>query len=147
MWVHTILTLSHILALPGIYLSYNTRYYTQDYVDLFVKLIITLNSILMHISETKHQLKPDFIFLKEWSNIFLNMDRLSAVLGFMYFFYFRFYPYVMDWGFYNLRSEFSVYHFFSILPFLLIGEYTNNLYIYVICHIVWHTVFLQFLLW
>ena len=88
-----------------------------------------LASILMHATETKHQLIPPVA--GEYSEHFLNIDRLMSVLLISY----------------------GVYHVSKISPYLLLapglklitgticlrlGEMTSNLPLYTLLHTIWH---------
>ena len=95
--------------------------------------VITLSSFsascLMHLTETKHDLKP--YFLANYSKTFLNLDRTLAACSFLY-------------GIYCVRNM----NFTRLQPLLLegtigvlalrLGEWTKNLYLYDVLHTIWH---------
>jgi hypothetical protein len=130
MWIHNVLVLSHIFGIPSLVCAYKS-----NLLDFIVILIILTNSILMHISETKHRLVPMNKFLKNWSNVFLNFDRCSALFGSLYFLYFLIWPKL------NLNMIMLI-----IIAFinLIIGENTQNNMLYVITHIIWHMIVFLF---
>lgn len=144
MWVHNVLTVSHAISLLGI----GKAYHEQRYMDLMMMIIIVLNSMLMHISDTKHGLTPCSKRLEKWSDVFLNMDRTSAVVGSCYFVYRRIFPQLIAVYEWNDNISYTLYSWSVAMVCLAIGEYTNNWHLYTIFHCVWHfIVFLQFYLW
>ncbi len=85
-------------------------------------------SIMMHATETKHKLPG--LFLAEYSNMFLNIDRVLAYLTGLYgMFLFFTNPNKNVWQ--------------IVAPVVgatscFIGERTENLLLYTLCHVVWH---------
>jgi hypothetical protein len=117
-----IVTASDVFALEPILKLYNLqRYYGCSLVTLAM-----CASIMMHMTETKHNLHGLF---RKYSNYFLNFDRVIACLTGLYGAYLFF------------TGDRDIW---KVVPLLLgalsafIGESTNNLYIYMPCHILWH---------
>lgn len=51
--------------------------YPRAYLHAFLVIIASVLSTLMHLSETKHSL-PGIAGFREYTNLFLNMDRLFS---------------------------------------------------------------------
>jgi hypothetical protein len=89
----------------------------------------------MHISETKHHLRP--YFFKRYSQVFLNLDRGIAVLVFLY---------IAGLVVLDVSAKGQLDHRYLAIAgrFLLgalasgLGELTNNLYWYLPLHTIWH---------
>lgn len=105
----------------------------KDYLGATLCSCSFVSSVLMHISEKKHGLPG--VFFKEYSNVFLNVDRFFAVLLAFY-------------GAYNFLQKTNKEKKLSIKPIIafgigsiasFIGEKTTNLILYTILHTVWHT--------
>jgi hypothetical protein len=86
----------------------------------------------MHISETKHALKPaePLIVYSKW---FLNFDRIIAYSSFLYFLK-GFYPVMFKME--NL--DINIIFFISCIASFF-GEQTTNLSYYTFSHLIWHT--------
>jgi hypothetical protein len=101
---------------------------TKRYYGACLVSSAVLASIFMHATETKHNLPA--LFWAKYSKTFLNIDRVIAYMT----------------GFYGL------YLFYTnpvktitqaVLPVIVgvscaIGEHTENLTLYNICHCLWH---------
>lgn len=118
-------TFTNIFALAPVFELYKKGYYGGS-ILLFSSFIA---SCLMHITETKHGLRPHY--LKEYTNLFLNIDRVIALLVFFHFTRLA------------LQQPINV-----LIPILvrfviggassIIGEVTTDLYWYLALHTVWH---------
>lgn len=98
-------------------------------VGFGITLTSFIASCLMHITETKHGLRP--LFLAEYSNLFLNIDRLTSAFSFAYGIYS-----IRAMNFYQIRPLFA--EFLIGLIALRTGEYTENLILYNLLHTIWH---------
>lgn len=107
-----------------------TAYRRQMYKTSLLLSTSFVASSLMHITETKHDLIP--FFLKDWSSVFLNLDRGIALLVF-------------------LTSSFILVERANKLPYktilakgcigllcLGLGEITKSLPLYTALHTLWH---------
>ena len=118
----TVVTVSNVFGLLPI-TSYfmSGRYYGATLVSLAV-----ISSVFMHISETKHKL-PGLYFV-EYSNTLLNIDRVFTLL-------------VGPYGFYLFSKKIKIFTLVvAVIGFIAsyTGEQTNNLRLYMICHVIWH---------
>lgn len=120
--VHLLLSASNILGLPALAKS-------SSVVGRCVTVFAMSASVWMHISETKHKLNPGNDALTRCSSIFLNIDRLAAIIAAIYFSH-RWYIQGCD------MVPVVVMCIGTVCSF--IGEQTNNLNVYVPLHIVWH---------
>lgn len=119
-------------------------YFYADIGDIIGALLCTFSliaSVLMHISETKHNL-PGVLF-KEYSNILLNIDRLFALILFCYgIITFINNPDVIYH--YYMGKDFIELLIFPIVIFSTgaiasyIGENTDDLKLYTLLHTIWH---------
>jgi hypothetical protein len=118
-------TFTNIFALVPVFKLYKKKHYGGS----ILLLCSFTASCLMHITETKHGLRPRY--LKEYSNLFLNIDRVFGVLVFLYFT--------------RLALQQPIN---TLIPILVrfvigaissfIGEVTTDLYWYLALHTVWH---------
>lgn len=101
--------------------------------DRKIGFVITLTSFiascLMHITETKHELRP--LFLAKYSNLFLNLDRLASAFSFSYG------VWCMRKMNYEQIHPLATQFLIGTLA-LKFGEHTKNLYFYNILHTIWH---------
>jgi len=117
-------TASNIFGIvPIISLIATKRYYGVGLVTSAV-----VGSIFMHATETKHKLPG--LFLAEYSNIFLNIDRVVAYCTGLYGLYL----------FYTNPTKTITQIITPLIGGALAfaGEQTENLSLYTICHIGWH---------
>lgn len=122
-----IVTISNIFGLLPIYKSFNNL--PRSSLELFLIIIAVIASILMHISETKHNLPG--IYLSKYSNYMLYFDRITAYLLVFYMIYKLIHNSLIITGLLILK----------IITGLLcaIGsEITNNEQEYVFLHCIWH---------
>lgn len=101
----------------------------HDYLSTYVFSWTFVLSTLMHLTETKHGLQPPV--LAEYSQLFLNADRISSFLTFAY-------------GLYLVRNA-SRADILGLVPRLAagtvalrLGEWTSDLWLYNLLHTVWH---------
>lgn len=127
MLVQFILILTNIWGLFAL----DTAFQYKLHFDAILVTFIIVSSILMHLTETKHNLIPPYEWAIHWSYFCLNLDRSIAVFAFLWYIYFWDYSYIGI----TARVTFIIL-VASILSYL--GEQTNNLTIYVICHTIWH---------
>lgn len=130
MIIHLTLVFSNLLGL----LPLTRAYYKSSIIDVVLIPIVMGFSFLMHISETKHRLNP--YFLKNFSQLLLNMDRIMSYTCGSYYTY-RFI--LLD------RSNQEI-----ILPVFLLGAVCSrigemkfdslvfNYFYYPILHSIWH---------
>ena len=118
-------TFTNIFALVPVFELYKKRYYGGS----ALLLCSFTASCLMHITETKHGLRPHY--LKEYSNLFSNIDRALSYIVFLYFA--------------RLGVQQPIETLIPIIirfviggVFLRIGEPTTDLYWYLGLHTVWH---------
>lgn len=71
-----ILSLSNLMAIPCLIKTTNSNHQLMIYGIMF-------SSSLMHLTESKHQLQP--LIFPQYSNLFLWIDRIVAILGIVYF--------------------------------------------------------------
>lgn len=120
-WPNLIVAASNVLGIPGLLSA-------SGWHHRLVTLLVMVASTLMHLSETKHSLvgiRP----LNRWSSLFLNLDRLMAVLAL---------------AFYACTIPLHVWH--QALPIGLFGllmsalsEWVEGGYVwFTITHCLWH---------
>lgn len=131
-FTHIYQTITHIFAYECFqttqFMYHNTLYSKQAYTSYFILVISVMCSMLMHITENKHRLKP--FCTPKYSNICLNLDRIGCIITIIYF--------LKLW---LLSPNFNLMPFIEILVgliFLSIGEITSNIYLYNITHTIWH---------
>lgn len=139
MWVHNIQVMSHLFSVPGIVKA------TSEHrlLDTVMMIVVVFNSILMHLSETKHSLTPDTEWLRSYSRTFLNMDRISAYLGSLYFAYTKVLPHIELHGLDIKIRHSCIWSIIAVLN-LAIGERSTNLAVYVVTHTLWHAIVFSF---
>jgi len=101
---------------------------TKRYGGTVLVASACLASVFMHLTETKHGLKG--LFLKEYSNMFLNIDRVLAIMTGLYGL----------WLFYNNPRK-NIYQLaFPLIGAIssFVGEQTTNLPLYTFTHCIWH---------
>lgn len=138
MWVHNLLAVSNLLGLPAVILLLGKEKY---FAACLVGTVIAA-SILMHLSETKHNLSPA-PWLVPWSSLLLNLDRAAAAMNVVY------------WGsvWVQHRRVFGyvmLYWFIAGALLAAIGEwksygprgelYQQPLMVYLPCHFLWHSI-------
>ncbi len=101
---------------------------TQRYYGVVLTLCAVVAFVFMHATETKHNLPG--LFLANYSNIFLNIDRVIAYITGLY-------------GMYMFLTNPSKKLMHIVVPLIGmtacgVGELTNNLVIYTGVHILWH---------
>jgi hypothetical protein len=124
--VHYWLAFSNIIAIYP-FICHTKQYGLFSFGNLLI-LLAGLSSVLMHMSETKHNLEPGPVWRK-WSQYFLNLDRVSAVSASIYF--------TLLWQ----QNNYPIISVLLLIKGLIasgIGEMTNNQIIYLICHTIWH---------
>ena len=117
-------TASNIFGLIPIKSLISTgRYYGASLVSGAV-----IASCCMHATETKHKLPG--LFLAKYSNQFLNIDRVIAYLTGFYGLYL----------FYTNPTKTPIQVITPLIGAILafIGEQTDNLLLYTVCHVGWH---------
>lgn len=117
-------TATNLFAIPAL-----LTLYRKDMIGFSLLLSSFIASCLMHITETKHDLKP--FILKDYSNIFLNIDRVLSHLMVAYTLYL-----VRNVPLHNLMCPAIKFAISGIA--LGIGELTNDLVLYNILHTGWH---------
>jgi len=117
-------TTSNIFGAMTVYSLYRTKRYGGDILVASAYLA----SVFMHATETKHNLNG--LFLKQYSNIFLNIDRVLAIMTGLYGL----------WLFYNNPTKNISQIIFPLIGALssFIGEQTMNLPLYTFTHCIWH---------
>lgn len=138
MWVHNLLTLSNFLGLPAVIILLKK----ERMLECFLVFLVIFASMLMHISEKKHNLSP-MTWLRDWSETFLNLDRLVAVVNSIF------------WScvWFKQRKVIGHYIFYRFLLgglLATIGEwktygsdgkvYQQVLGIYIPLHLLWHAI-------
>lgn len=93
-------------------------------------LAVIAASVGMHLTETKHRLKPSGSFASK-EDIFLNMDRGAAIFSLLYLG-----PRRLS---HHNRGDILAL-FCGGLLFSAIGELTDNVKLYIACHIIWHLI-------
>lgn len=76
--VNLLVTLSNLAGLLPIYAALKK----EDLFGLIIMTVTVMASIMMHLSETKHSL-PGLLFVSH-SDLFLNIDRITAILASLY---------------------------------------------------------------
>lgn len=124
-----VLIVNTITNIPALFASYEL-YKKSRYVGVVLSLSSFTASCLMHITETKHNLIP--FVLKEFSNTFLNTDRILTLLLSLY-------------GLFLYGSNYDKVPFYPLLlrgsigiVCLRLGELTSNLVLYTLLHTIWH---------
>lgn len=118
-------TLTNCFAFPVIVTCYKKNFH----VGVCIISLTFLASCLMHITETKHHLRP-FIWHSH-SQTFLNLDRLFSFATFLYGLTF-----IRKISLYNLI--FPSIEIVIGFCCLRLGEITLNLWYYNLLHTVWH---------
>ena len=131
MWVHTVLALTNIIAVLPIRAALHST--KHPYRIAFIVCGAMMSSIGMHLAETKHDLNPG-PYLKPWSLVLLNCDRLFSILaGVMG---------VSLWILIWIKTRVWMVEPLWVMGIACmcsaIGEYTNNLKLYVTLHTIWH---------
>lgn len=125
-WEHWILTFTSVLfGAPSVYYAY----LASRWGEFFLCLLAVQTSALMHISETKHGLVPDCLFLIRFSKYFLSMNNFSFVLCILYLFFYHF----------NLLMKWPQTIAFGLLCYCF-GESSSNTLFYVILNTLWQMV-------
>lgn len=101
---------------------------TQRYYGALLTSSAVIASIFMHATETKHNLPG--LLLKEYSNLFLNIDRVIAYATGLYGLY-------LFWTNPIKKTQQIITPFIGAVS-CAIGESTNNLPMYTFFHIIWH---------
>ena len=81
MWIHSLLGVSNLLGVPALIAAVNH----SKWIDFVVVSSVMSASTLMHLTENKHDLSSPY--LKQWSRLFLNLDRVAAIGATLYFGY------------------------------------------------------------
>ena len=126
MQVTTWLALTNLVALVPIYQSWVR--FGNNSTSTVILGNMALASFLMHLTETKHGLRPDTVLIT-FSSIFLNIDRVMAIVTSVYF------------GSYWWQEGRRLLPLYLTLFGLLcnfIGEQTYDLTLYTVSHTVWH---------
>jgi len=100
-------------------------------ISCLVVMAVMAASVLMHMSETKHKLRPQDEFLRKASTLFLNVDRFAAIIAFGWF--------AFQWslgGYVQPKMLLVVICIGGLCNF--IGEQVDNFSIYMFTHVVWH---------
>ncbi len=121
---HLVVSGSNIFGFVPIYSLFKTNRY---YGALLVSGAVSA-SVLMHLTETKHNLPG--LYLSKYSNAFLWLDRIVAWMTGLY-------------GLYLFYTNPQKTIWQVILPVMgaissLIGESTMNLPLYTLTHTIWH---------
>lgn len=120
MWVHNILAFSNVVGLFVVYYARHSQ--------LCVGLVM-FASTMMHLTETKHGLRPIWQELTRQSSFWLNVDRFVAVCVFLYL--------LPVWLVHKERM--LVFVMFAIgAVYSYFGERTMNLAWYTVLHLAWH---------
>lgn len=125
-WIHLVLASSNVWGLGAFFIAWRTTR-----IGAIVVLLVMVASTLMHLSETKHGLNPGSFWMP-WSHVLLNVDRVCAVLAFLYFLH-------MGWqcrNTYGLKEQIMLFAIAG--AFNVMGEQTTWLPLYVISHLLWH---------
>lgn len=124
-WLTLIITTASNVAgiIPLVSLFWRERFF-----GVFIVIMAITASIMMHATETKHRL-PGLCF-PALSSACLNMDRFFACLAALY-------------GGYLFLTHPSKHIYQVIVPlvaacFAIVGEATENLLLYTLCHSTWH---------
>jgi hypothetical protein len=107
----------------------------KDYFGTGIIFVSFCASVMMHVTETKHNLIPPF--LREYSNIFLNADRTAALAVALYGGYLTYNAYSS--GTLTLALFRPILLKFAVGTIALgIGEIASNLVVYNVFHTIWH---------
>lgn len=124
-------TITNIFALIPIANLYNKN----RILGCLLLLCSFIASCLMHMSETKHNIHPPI--MQEYSNLFLNIDRVFAIGVFLYTGFLVSIIITKDSRSFNtvlyIASRFSIG-----LVASAIGESTSDLSLYLFFHTLWH---------
>jgi len=109
-------------------------YARGEYGGMIILLMSFVASCLMHMTETKHGLKPPM--LERYSWWFLNLDRFLAfcVFGYVMYLWWTIFPAVSVNALIPIAVKFALGGGLA----LRIGERTDNLRLYLITHTIWH---------
>ena len=124
-FAHKFLALSNLCGLLPLY-------YADGWMEIFVVAGTMAASMAMHLTETKHRLNPGTMFLP-YSGMSLNIDRTMAVMATLYL--------LPKWWNMQFLPKMDILALFcGGLLFSAVGELTNSLKVYVVCHTLWHVV-------
>jgi hypothetical protein len=106
-----------------------TRFYvTNDVLGFILTLCAIAGSIGMHLFERKHKLTGFGVSVKV-SNILLRIDNCTAIMVTIY-------GLILCYN--NDRWNEALPILLPAYVFLILGELTNNLIAYTVCHSIWH---------
>lgn len=124
-FTHKFLALTNILGLVPMF-------YSHTWSDSCVVLATIVASVAMHACETKHKLNPGKSFAK-YGDLFLNIDRAMAMIAMSYLF--------PKWWHLDYAKKVDVLALFcGGLLFSAVGELTESVKLYIICHTFWHII-------
>ena len=139
MWIHTVLALSHLVSLPALHkalkLAIGNTSHWECQLAFPLLFLSNVASIFMHLSETKHGLIPDTLWLQTHSSTLLNLDRIAAHITALYF---------LRWWWLTLSVSCRIQTMdpIAIICFgglcLWIGERTMDQLLYFVLHLIWH---------
>ena len=124
MWVHIILASSNVVFLPALIKAVALTHWWHA----LCVLTVASASVFMHVTETKHGLIPSPA-LRAWAPVALCIDRAVSISVTAYFLCVRF----------TIIGSPMVKVAVCGLVFSAVGELTSHLFLYVICHILWHS--------
>jgi hypothetical protein len=123
------LACTNLLAIPAIC-------YAKCTFQQFLALAVMIASSFMHLSETKHGLHGISPFFDQYSNLFLNIDRMVSIVGVFY----------MVNNLYN-NIQFWIYGIIGVAA-MAIGEKRGvSVIVYVYLHTIWHIIIYFILLY
>lgn len=128
--IQVVLAASNLLGLFSLKKS-------KDEGTFLMVVAVMLASCFMHLSETKHGLEPLAPFRAADSSLFLNLDRLVAVVAAMWFGTLLFGEVKAG----NMTDDkFVSMLIVGLLGFMcmLVGELLSNQTLYMLLHLVWH---------
>lgn len=130
MYSSLILALSNLFGIPCLHKAQEKN----ESCSLAIIYAIIFSSTLMHLTESKHNYRP--VIFASSSTMFLNIDRVVAIIGLVYFF-------PIYW-----KADRKTERLINILAIfglssLYLGEQKSqdlffNTYIYPFLHLIWH---------
>jgi hypothetical protein len=130
LFINYIVCLSNLYALLPIVHSINNG----TNIGTLLTINAMIASMLMHISETKHGLVGVAPF-NRLSTLFLNYDRVSANLLFVYIVYIT----VNNGNIVSLLTTISPYSYLGVTCLFLSEKVlTHNVYFFAVTHVLWH---------
>lgn len=126
MLVNLIVTLSNIFGIYPIVAAIQTQ--STWLIALMIGTVLA--SVMMHVTETKHGLPG--IMWQKYSSIFLNIDRLTAILSTVY----SVYKLYVKWQ--VVETSVVIFGCIGVLSMFVSENVVKSQFWFMITHSIWH---------